>query len=647
MTHPLVDYVKGKFMQADRARRPKRDQWTKNLKAMRGADSGSSMRPESEVSKIYVRTTTTKTKAAYAQINEAILAGDKFPISVMPTSSPEGIMEYAHIETKAPESNPLDVGFEGDGNTLKPGARFGNAYESIQEEQVVEGPDPSGGPILTPAKEAAIKMERKIQDQLTESKARLALRRALYEQCMLGTGAMKGPFTEIRNVNSWDEEGNFVSSTKELPTVSFVSIWDLYVDPNAYNNEDIQWLVERHRLNYNQFVDLQAQPEFETDAINRVAAYGGNYEQQDHENTLHENNETESESELFEVFEYWGYMSPVTAKAHGIETPENSTTTVLVNTWVCGNEVIRLVVNPFAPARIPYFIFPYEEDPYSIYGTGIPELMEDLQYLMNGMTRLAVENAMLAGNVILDVDKSALANEADMKIYPGKIFERQSGAPGQAINAIEIPFVAHQNMQMFSQFRQMADESTGIQSILHGQTGISGTGRTASGLSMLMDSASMSIKNVIRNIDEHLLKPMAVSYFQWNMQFLASEFPEIRGDLDIKPLGSFNLVSKERKAQSLQTFLSLSTNQAIAPLIRLPNIIKDLAIQMDMKPDEILNSPEEAAAYVKLMEAMNPTQQGQATAPPTAAPAPGMEGFTGNTAGAGNVEGTNGQPPLQ
>ena len=145
--------------------------------------------------------------------------------------------------------------------------------------------------------------------------------------------------------------------------------------------------------------------------------------------------------------------------------------------------------------------------------------MEDLQVLMYGMARLAVENAMLSGNVILDVDTSALRANEDMTVYPGKIFERQAGAQGQAVNAINIPNVSQQNMQMFSQFRQMTDEATGIQSILHGQTGVSGTGRTSSGLAMLMDSASMSIKNVIRNIDDHLLKPIGQAYFQWNMQF--------------------------------------------------------------------------------------------------------------------------------
>ena len=657
-TSSLVNLIRLKFEQADRARRPKADQWLNNLKAVRGQDAKQSMRPESEVANIYVRTTTTKTKAAYAQINEALLSGEKFPISVMPTTLPDGIAEFVHLkegqEPEAPAVDPLNAGFEGDGLELPPGATqdtvtglIGAAYsKGLTEDLFEEGVDPKGGPQMAPAKAAALKMEKMIQDQLDESKARMGLRRALYEQCMLGTGAMKGPFTETKVVNGWDN-GQLTPQPKKYPAVSFVSLWDLYIDPNAYNSNDIEWIIERHRMNRSQLDNLAStSPFFKEEEILGAIMDGPNYVLQQHEHTLRDNIAMETEQELFEVLEFWGYMPTEDAiKEYGLDVPPGSGAVIQVNAWITGNRIIRLTINPFTPARIPYFLFPYEEDPYSIYGTGIPELMEDLQYLMNGMTRLAVENSMLAGNVILEVDKNALAAEFDGKIYPGMVVERQAGQTGNTLNAIEIPHVANQNMQMFSQFRQMADEATGIQSILHGQTGVSGSGRTASGLSMLMDSASMSIKNVIRNIDDHLLKPLASSYFQWNMQFNSAEHPEIKGDLEIKALGSFNLISKERKATSLQTFLQLSTNPQLAPLIKLPTIVKELALQMDMNPEEILNSPEEAAIYAKIMAAnqpatgANPNPAGLEGGPPAA---PGDPGFTGNVEGAGNPEGING-----
>lgn len=659
--NPLVAFIKDKLEEADRSRNTKQNQWLDNVKAMRGEDKGSGLRPDSELKSIYVRTTSTKTKAAYSQVSEALLGNDNFPLSIQATTRPDGIAEFAHIKQEQQEAagpqNPLDVGYEGDGVELAPGTTqadmqdvLGEAYsKKLNPEMFEEGIDITGQSTqLQPAKQAARMMEKTIFDQLEETKAKTALRKAIYEACMLGTGAMKGPFTENSPVVTYGNQGP-VTEYKLKPRLDFVSMWDLYIDPNAFCQEDISYIVERHRFNKSQLRNLSNMPGFNVMAIEKLCYESGNYTLRSFETSLRPDANYENEHELYEVLEYWGYMDAKMAREEfGLDIPDFTINTVQVNAWVCGDEILRVNVNPFQPSRIPYFIFPYEQDPYSIYGVGVPELMEDLQVLMNGMARLAVENAMLSGNVILDVDTSALRANEDMTVYPGKIFERQAGAQGQAVNAINIPNVSQQNMQMFSQFRQMTDEATGIQSILHGQTGVSGTGRTSSGLAMLMDSASMSIKNVIRNIDDHLLKPIGQAYFQWNMQFKTKEFPEIKGDLEVKALGSHNLISKERKAAKLQTFLQLSTNPALAPFIRLQTIVKDLAVQMEISPEEILNSPEEAMAYAQLQATMGQQAGGQAPNPQgPEAPMAGEQGFTGNTAGAGNSEGVTGEQPPQ
>ena len=122
--------------------------------------------------------------------------------------------------------------------------------------------------------------------------------------------------------------------------------------------------------------------------------------------------------------------------------------------------------------------------------------------------------------------------------------------------------------------------------------------------------------------------------------------PDIVGDLEVVPTGAQSLQMKEVKAQRLQTFLQISANPALAPLVKLPTILKDLAISMDMDPQEILNDPDEAAFYAQLMGSMGAagTQPGAGAAGPSpTAPLPTDPGFTGNNASAGNPEGANGQ----
>ena len=160
-------------------------------------------------------------------------------------------------------------------------------------------------------------------------------------------------------------------------------------------------------------------------------------------------------------------------------------------------------------------------------------------------------------------------------IYPGKVFRRQAGAPGQAIfGTSKFPNVAGENMQLFDKARQLADESTGFPSFAHGQTGVSGVGRTASGISMLMNAASGSIKTVIKNIDDYLLRPLGEGLFQFNMQF---DFdPEIKGDLEVKARGT-SLMANEVRSQRLMQFLQITSNPMLAPFSKTSYIIREIA----------------------------------------------------------------------
>ena len=65
-------------------------------------------------------------------------------------------------------------------------------------------------------------------------------------------------------------------------------------------------------------------------------------------------------------------------------------------------------LNPFTPARLPFQAFPFEIDPYQIWGVGVAENMEYSQKLMNGHYRMAIDNLALAGNLVADVDEASL-----------------------------------------------------------------------------------------------------------------------------------------------------------------------------------------------------------------------------------------------
>ena len=619
----LAGYIKGKYKESEDGRLSDEQRWLKAYKNYRGTSEDSEDYRKSERSKVTVKITKVKVLAAFGQLVDILFSQGKVPISVESTPMPEGVEEFVHLETpldqQLEQSDPY--GYEGDGRELPAGAteatelELGPYEDDMAQANLAAGPSNMGEPQLSPAKEAARKMEKLIHDQLLDASAVSELRKGLFEQCLLGTGIVKGPFNHTKTIHKWssDDEGRFYDpEEKVVPRLSHVSCWDLYPDPSALSLEDAEYIIERHRMNRSQLRALRNRPFFDVDAIEACLTMGSSYEERYFENDLYADNDPIYNEDRFEVLEYWGVLDAAMAEEIQLDLPKNTSPLdqVQVNAWICGNQILRVVLNPFVPERLPYQVFPYEKNPYRFFGIGVPENMEDAQLLMNGHVRMAIDNLALAGNLIFEVDENMMVPGQSMDIYPGKIFRRQSGAPGTGITGIKFPSTAVENLQMYDKARQLADEETGIPSIVHGQTGVTGTGRTAAGLSMLMGSAGLGIKTVIKNIDDHLLRPLGENMFMWNMQFSEDEDATM-GDLEIKPKGTTSVMMKEVRSQRLTMLLQTVSNPMLAPFVKLPTLIKELAIAQDMEPDELVNDVNEAQIFAEILRGLNGQTTGE------------------------------------
>ena len=635
----LVGIIQSRFYQAEDARNTDETRWLRSYENYRGLYNKSVKFRDSEKSRVFVKITKTKVLAAYGQLVDVIFGTGKFPIGIQETKIPEGELGQANLDINNPQmglespqsglelpddignriDNPYDVGYEGDGRVLKPGATFGRGVfsEPIEDQvadQLVEGYSPNPQALeVSPAQKAARRMEKLIHDQIDESKGSSEIRNALLEASLLGTGIIKGPFNFNKKLNKWevgeDGERNYNPLEVRVPRIEFVSCWDFYPDPSATSIEECEYIVHRHKMNKSQLRQLRNMPYFNEDAIRNCLMEGPNYIEKDFESQLKDDARQDEYQSNFEVLEYWGIMDAEYAREVGIELDDSidDLDEVQINAWVCGNQLLRAVINPFTPYRIPYHAFPYERNPYNFFGIGVAENMDDSQQIMNGHARMAVDNLAMAGSLVFDVDESALVGGQSMEIYPGKIFRRQAGMPGQAIHGVKFPNTAPENMMMFDKFRQLADEQTGIPSYSHGQTGVQSMTRTASGMSMLLGAASLNIKTVVKNLDDFLLRPLGESFFQWNMQFFEGSL-DVEGDLEVRATGTNSLMQKEVRSQRLTMFLQTAQSPAIAPFVKISKLVSELAYSLDLDPDEILNDPEEAAIMAQIIGMQNAGQ---------------------------------------
>ena len=662
----IEKFIKERFNKAETARRSDEERWIQSYRNYRGIYGPEVQFTSTEKSRVFVKVTKTKVLAAYGQLVEVLFGGNRFPLGINPTVLPEGVEDTVSVETNPQLKEALGGAETGatDPNQLLPGdtlpefkERVGPLIDDLSavEEDVEFKPGKSPSAVqFHPAMVAAKKMEKKIHDQLEESNAKKQLRSAAFEAALFGTGIMKGPFAVDKEYANWDEEGEYQPVFKTVPQTSNVSIWNFYPDPDANNMDEAEYVIERHKMSRSQLRALKRRPFFRENAIDKALEIGENYNKEWWEHAMDESNEDDY-SQRFEVLEFWGFVDREIIEQYDIEIPKElkDVEQVSVNAWICNSCVLRLVMNPFTPAYLPYYATPYEMNPYNIFGVGIAENMDDTQTLMNGFMRMSVDNAALSGNLLIEVDETNLVPGQDLTVYPGKVFRRQGGAPGQGIFGTKFPNVSGENMQMFDKARQLSDESTGFPSFAHGQTGIQGVGRTASGISMLMNAANGSIRNVIKNVDDYLLGPLGKAFFNFNMQF---DFdPEIKGDLEVKAQGTESLMANEVRSQRLMQFMQTVSNPALAPFARMDFIVREIAKSMDLDPDKVANSMSQAAVQAEILKKFQeqnpppapPPQQGQPPAPAGgqvedtqgsgggtigtgSVPTPGEEGFTGN-----------------
>jgi hypothetical protein len=651
----LADYVVQKFTDVEDSRRDEEERWLNSYRQYRGLYGPETQFTDTEKSQVFIKVTKTKVLAAYGQITDVLFAGQRFPLGVDSTRIPEGVEEAVNFDPKAPEQMlkkaPNVFGFPGDGKELPPGATQDSLELGALQEKLepVESMLKSGygktptSQTFHPAKEAAKRMEKKILDQLEESSASRHLRSTAFEMALFGTGILKGPFALEKEYANWNEEGDYDPVMKTVPRVENVSIWNFYPDSDGKNMDECEYIIQRHRMSSSDLRGLKKRPYFKEDKIEECIEAGTNYTRKWWETDL-EDYRNSYDIDRYEVLEFWGNIDNYLAEQAGLDIPEelSDADTLQVNCWVCHNKIIRLVINPFTPKRIPYFAAPYELNPYSFFGVGLAENMSDTQSLMNGFMRMAVDNAVLSGNLVFEIDETNLVPGQDLSVYPGKVFRRQGGAPGQALFGTKYPNVSSENMMMFDKARQIADDATGIPSYSHGQTGVQGTGRTAAGISMLMGAAQLSIKSVVKNIDDYLLQPLGEAFYAFNMQFNFD--PDAKGDLEVKARGTESLMKNEVRSQRLLQLLQISSNPNLAAFVKLPVVLRELAQAMDLDAEKFINDEREAMIQAEIIKASGGGAQQQQQAGPLGAmdpsgggggnigvgtaPQPGEQGFS-------------------
>ena len=641
----LGSILKAKYTEYKDARDNIEDDWIEDLRAFMGQydpDVLSKIQSKGDRSQVYVGLTRTKVLAAYSRITDLLFqpGQDFFSIEKTPISK-QPVVERQLAEKAALEIQQAaeQVGTAGLEELVM--ARLQELTEEIEEEtdRRVEN------------------MHQAILDQSKESNLEQKMKDAIMEQVIFGTGAMKAGTLKVEKDHMYmtNEEGvpELYIEEYPMPEMEAVSIFDLYPDPHATSVNDMRDIFRRHIISRTEFNALKDYPGFNVDLINECIEMNpeGNHDEAQHEidrRNIANVNDSNTNTEKFEVLEFWGSLNGYDLQDAGIEFGDEDDLSMEydANIWIVSGKVIKAQLNPLPGGVIPYFIFPYEKNPHAFWGTGVPRMMRDSQATMNAATRIYLDNVALSSGPMVEVNTDIMASGEDpTELYPWRVFLREGGDGNQPM----VRFYQPQSnspalVSVIELFRRFADETTALPSYTHGQTQ-SSLNRTATGISILMSNANIVLKSVIKNIDDFLTQPMIRSLYDWNMTW--NQDKNVKSDMRIIAKGSTALIQKEVQSQRLLQFLSLINNPIDAQMVDREKLLTDIAKSLDIDPDEVIKSQEELMNEQALQQAILASQQGgEANQVPNGDGMVGPNGRNGvpTPGGAGPV-GNNGQLP--
>jgi len=585
-------------------------------------------------SEVYARMTATKCRGATAMLRDIYLGAerpwfmDHTPEPKVPGEIESAIMRMVQMEVQ---------NFSESGQELEP--------QQI-EDRMTQLRKSAKQAALKQAKKEAKAHTRQIDDLLVEGGFYEALGEFLLDLTIFPYACLKGPVVEMANVVEW--EGNqAIAKQKAKMFWKRVNPFDLYWATGVakFENADV---IEHIRLSPAELNNLLGVKGYNDKAIKKALeqyGQGGLADWLDYTSTEEAQLEQRedpyhNESNMIDTLLWHGKIQGKLLKEWDFPKVKDLEQYYHTIAWIVGDQVIKVMLDPNPRQRHPYYLTSFEKIPGAILGHGIPELVGDVQSVMNATLRALVNNLSISSGPQVTINLDRIAETTDpTQLYPWKRWYVEDDPLGQSkeppvsfwqpnSNAQELLFV-------FQNMSSLADEVSTIPKYMTGSEKVGGAGRTASGLSMLMGATSKVLQSVASNVDRDVIGPALHDLH--NLLMLTDPKSGYRGDENVRVRGvNFTIQKETERVRSLE-FLQMTGNPIdmgiIGPDGR-AEVLREVADALGMDHASIVPDAETLKAQQEAAQRQQMMQPGGV--PPDQQQGPGSAQQPGT--GAGNVD---------
>lgn len=545
-------------------------------------------------STVFIGMTRQKTNAAEARVADILLPTDDRNWGIQPTPEPF-LMGMTRDDNPAvdPRTGQPLVGADG---------------QPLRKKDVARA-------VMEMARNKADAMQTEIDDQLTECDYNGEQRKVIHDAAVLGTGAIKGPVVTNRSRKAWRPYTDAMGQTiHQIEIVEEKSPASFRVDPRnlwpdsgcGENIHDGKGIYERQKLTAKQVRDLAKQPGYMKSQLRKVLEEGPKKSATFQE--LKDEDQRDIARDTYELWEYWGEVDYEDLEACGIEVGEKD---ILRSISACvvfiNSTVVKVFLNPLEDGALPYDFFVWEKVAGSCWGYGVPYLMRAQQKVLNAAWRQMMDNAGVSSgpqivmnpNVIQPADKN-------WQLTSRKIWFATDDMDDVRKAFATFEFDSHQGelANIIKMATELADAETGVPTIMQGEKGAAPD--TVGGMQMLMNSANVVLRRLVKQFDDTVTKPHIRRYYDYNM--LYNEDEEIKGDFSVDARGSSALLVRDIQNQAFLSLLAAAANPVFGIFIDPQKLFEKALQAQHIDPAEIFKSEEEIE-QIKEMQKQAAQQQ--------------------------------------
>ena len=531
-------------------------------------------------STVYIGLTRQKTNAAEARLADILLPTDDRNWGIQPTPKPDVMVAgrdermAADRETGQPMMHP-------------------DTQEPLRMKDLARA-------AMQVAREKAKAMQTEIDDQLVECDYNSEVRKMLHNAARLGTGVLKGPVVTSRTRKAWqpykDMQGNQIHQieiVQEMTPASFsVDPRNCWPDPGCGDNIHAgKGLYERERITVRQVRDLAKQPGFMKDQLRKVLEEGPKKSATFQE--LKDEDQRDLARDTYEMWTYWGEVDHDDLEAAGVKVGDkDELRTVSACVVMINSTIVKAYINPLDGGDIPYDFFVWEKVSDSVWGYGIPYLMRAQQKVLNAAWRQMMDNAGVSSGPQIIVKAGAIQPaDKQWQLSARKIWWATDDVDDvrKAFTAVEFNSYQGELANIIKMAMELADQETGVPMITQGEKGAAPD--TVGGMQLLMNSANVVLRRIVKQFDDMVTKPHIRRYYDYNM--LYNENEEIKGDFTIDARGSSALLVRDIQNQAFLNLLAAGANPIYGMYLDTQKLFEKALQAQHIDPAEVFKSEEE------------------------------------------------------